>query len=376
MDHGGRSIAAHFGAVADPRVERTKRHSLLAIITIALCGVICGADSWVEIEEVGWAREEWYRSFLDLPYGIPSHDTFGRVFAALDPAQFEASFRSWVASMLDVLGPQVIALDGKALRGAHTAGLPPVQMVSAWASEARLVLAQRAVAAKTNELCVLPEVLRMLALEGCIVTIDAMGTHASLAQQIVDQGADYVLALKENQERLYSDVQAFFADAARWGDEDVIHARDRWIDGGHGRIEVRQTATITDPRVLAYLDPAGAWPALRSVVMVRATRQMPATTTTQTRYYLSSLCGSARQTAQAIRAHWGIENSVHWVLDLAFREDESRVRSGHAARNLSVLRHLALNLLRQERSKRGGIHAKRLIANANPAYLLKVLTAT
>lgn len=374
MDHGGRSIAEHFGAVEDPRVERTKRHSLVAILTIALCGVICGADSWVEIEELGWAREEWYRSFLALPYGIPSHDTFGRVFAALDPAQFEAAFRSWVASVLEVLEPQVIALDGKALRGAHNAGLPPLQMVSAWASEARLVLAQRAVAEKANELSALPEVLRMLALEGCIVTIDAMGTHISIAQQIVDQGADYVLALKENQERLYTDVQALFADAERWGDADLIRARDRWVDGGHGRIEVRRTWTITDPRVLAYLDPARAWPSLRSVVMVRATRRLPTKTTTEARYYLSSLSGSARQIAQAIRAHWGIENSVHWVLDLAFREDESRVRSGHAARNLSVLRHLALNLLRSEHSKRVGIHAKRLIASANPAYLLKVLT--
>jgi predicted transposase YbfD/YdcC len=371
---GGGSIVEHFGGLEDPRVERTKRHSLLAIITIALCEVICGADNWVEIAELGRAHLTWYASFLDLPYGIPSHDTFGRVFAALDPVQFEACFRAWVHALVQTLGPQVVALDGKALRGAHNAGEPPLQMVSAWASEARLVLAQRAVPEKANELSALPQVLQMLAVEGCIVTIDAMGTHAPIARQIVERGADYVLALKDNQERLAADVQALFADTARWDLRGIIHGYDRWVDGGHGRVEVRETWTIMAPDLLAYLDPQGDWPALRSVVMVRATRRLPERTTTEVRYYLSSLTGSARQIARAIRAHWGIENAVHWVLDLAFREDENRVRAGHAARNLSVLRHLALNLLRQERTKRVGIHAKRLIASADPSYLRKVLT--
>jgi predicted transposase YbfD/YdcC len=368
------SIAAHFGGLDDPRVERTKRHSLLGVITIALCGVISGADTWVEIEELGHAREEWFAQVLDLPHGIPSHDTFGRVFAALDPVAFEDCFRAWVGCMVTTLGPQVIALDGKALCGAHTAGTAPLQMVSAWASTARVVLAQRVVPEKANELSALPEVLRMLALEGCIVTIDAMGTHTCLAQQIVDQGADYVLALKANQERLFADVQGLFADVERWGLDTVPHTHDRWVDGGHGRIEVRETWAITDPVQLAYLDPTGTWPSLRSVVHIHATRQLADRPTTQDRYYLSSLDRPARQISQAVRHHWGIENSVHWVLDMAFREDESRVRLGHAARNLSLLRHLALNLLRQETSKRVGIHAKRLIASANPAYLLKVLS--
>ena len=188
---GGGSIADHFGGLEDPRVERTKRHSLLAIITIALCEGICGADNWVESAELGRAHRNWYASFLALPYGIPAHDTFGRVFAALDPVQCEAGFRAWVHALVQTLGPQVIALDGKALRGAHNAGEPPLQMVSAWASEARLVLAQRAVPEKANELSALPEVLQMLAVEGCIVTIDALGTHAPMARQIVERGADY-----------------------------------------------------------------------------------------------------------------------------------------------------------------------------------------
>lgn len=369
------SIEAHFGGLDDPRMERTKRHSLLAIITIALCGVISGADTWVEIEELGRAREEWFAQVLDLPHGIPSHDTFGRVFAALDPVAFEDCFRAWVGCIVTTLGPQVIALDGKALCGAHNAGTSPLQMVSAWASAARVVLAQRAVPEKTNELSALPTVLSMLALDGCIVTIDAMGTHVPLAQQIVDQGADYVLALKGNQERLFGDVQGLFADVERWGPATATHTHDRWVDGGHGRIEIRETWAVTDPVQLTYLDPTGAWPALRSVVRIQATRHLVNRTTTEDRYYLSSLDGPARQISQAVRQHWGIENSVHWVLDMAFREDESRVRIGHAARNLSLLRHLALNLLRQESSKRVGIHAKRLIASANPAYLLKVLGA-
>ncbi len=367
------SIAAHFGALDDPRMERTKRHSLLAVITIALGGVISGADTWVEIEERGHAREEWFAQVLDLPHGIPSHDAFGRVFAALDPMAFEDCLRAWVGCMVTTLGPQVIALDGKALCGAHKAGTPPLQMVSAWASDARVVLAQRAVPEKANELSAFPEVLRMLAREGCIVTIDAMGTHAPIAAQIMDQGADYVLALKAHQGRLFADVQGLFADVERWGPDTLTHTPDRWVDGGHGRSEVRETWASTDQTPLAYLDPAGTWPALRSVVRIRATRQLADRTTTENRYDRSSLDGPARKISQAVRQHWGIANSVHWVLAMAFRADESRVRVGHAARNLSLLRHLALNLLRQESSKRIGIHAKRLIASANPAYLLKVL---
>lgn len=367
------SIAAHFGMLDDPRVERTKRHSLLAIITIALCGVISGAATWVEIEELGHARVDWFTTVLDLPHGIPSHDTFGRVFGALDPVSFEGCFRSWVGCMVAAMEPQVIALDGKALRGAHDAGTPPLQMVSAWASEARVVLAQRAVPEKASELSALPAVLGMLALEGCIVTIDAMGTHTDIAQQIVDQGGDYVLALKVDQERLHADVRALFADAERWSTRALQHTHDRWVDGGHGRVEIRDTWAVTDPGILAYLDQGAGWPSLHSVVLVRATRQLGERTTTEERYYLSSVGTSARQISRAVRAHWGIENSVHWVLDMALREDESRVRVGHATRNLSLLRHLALNLPRQETTKRVGIHAKRLVASANPAYLLKVL---
>jgi predicted transposase YbfD/YdcC len=379
------SIGACFAALEDPRVERTKWHSLEAIVAIALCATICGADGWVEIAAFGEAKETWFATILDLPHGIPSHDTFGRVFAALDPEQFEACFRDWVAGVgarlgLDLTGAgagRVVALDGKTLRRSHDrgAGAAALHMVSAWASEAHLVLAQRAVRAKASELGALPEVLALLALEGCIVTIDAMGCHAPIAQAIVDKGADYVLALKDNQSRLCAEVQALFTDAAAVAFRGVEHRRDRRVDGGHGRVEIRQAWVITDPAHLHYLDPEGVWPQLRSIALVQAERRLGDRTTQEVRYYLSSLDGPgvARVLNRAVRAHWGIENSLHWTLDVAFREDESRVRAGHAAHNLALLRRIALTLLQHEPTARCGIKAKRLKAGWDHRYLLTVL---
>jgi predicted transposase YbfD/YdcC len=374
---GERSIAAHFADLADPRVERTRKHSLGAILLIALCAVICGADSWVEVEQFGRAKREWLATLVELPHGIPSHDTFGRVFAALDPGQFAAGFRSWVQGVHRATGTEVIGLDGKALRRSHQrgAGLGPLHMVSAWASQSRLVLAQAAVPGKTNELGALPTVLAMLALEGCIVTIDAMGCQTAIAQTIVEAQADYVLALKGNQERLADDVAALFADAQAVDFVGIEHDTDRRREKDHGRVEVRETWVISDPTHLRYVDPQERWAGLRSLVMVRATTHSSAGVSTQTRYYLSSLPGSARQIQDAVRSHWGIENGLHWILDLAFREDECRVRTGHAAHNFAILRHTALNLLRHESSLRCGVKAKRLRAGWDTAYLLKVVAS-
>jgi predicted transposase YbfD/YdcC len=366
-------IADCFADLVDPRVERTKRHRLLGIVTVALCGVVCGAESWVEIEAWGEAKLDWLRAFLDLPHGIPSHDTFGRVFAALDPAQFEAAFLGWVQGVATATAGEVVAIDGKTARGAHDRanGTGPLHLVSAWAATNRLVLGQVAVDEKSNEITAIPALLDVLALEGCVVTIDAIGCQTAIAAAIVAKGAEYVLALKGNQERLLADVGETFALVL--ADPDAPVAASTALDKGHGRIEVRRCWAIDDPAVIAWLDPDGAWPGLRSIAMVEGERRIGATVTRQTRYYLSSLSGNAAAIAAAVRGHWGIENQVHWVLDVAFREDANRSRSGHSAENLAVLRRLALNLLRREPSRKVGIKASRLKAGWDNAYLLRVL---
>jgi predicted transposase YbfD/YdcC len=372
---GSHRIEDYFAELPDPRIERTKRHQLLDIITIALCAVICGADSWVEVEEFGKAKRTWLAQFLELPNGIPSHDTFGRVFARLDPTRFQHCFLAWVQAIVTPGEGDLVAIDGKVLRRSHDrrAGKGAIDMVSAWAESHRLVLGQVAVAAKSNEITAIPALLEVLALAGCIVTVDAMGCQTAIAQQIVAQGADYVLALKGNQGTLHEAVATAFTEARAEDFRDLPHGYTRTVDGGHGRIELRQYWTVADPELLAYLNPGGEWAGLRSVGMVERERRTEAKTTRETWYYLSSLDGAVEPFARAVRGHWGIENQLHWVLDIAFREDESRVRTGHAADNFAVLRHLALNLLRQETSAKCGTKAKRLKAGWDDAYLLKIL---
>jgi predicted transposase YbfD/YdcC len=359
----------------DPRVDRTKLHPLVSIIAIALCAVICGAETWNDIAAFGEAKEAWLCSFLDLPHGIPTHDTFNRVFGALDPKQFQACFARWMAAVATILPTQVIAFDGKTVRGSHDRadGKAPIHMVSAWASANRLVLAQVKVDAKSNEITAIPELLRALAIEGCIVTIDAMGCQREIAQQIVEQGGDYVLALKENQDTLYHDVADTFAQARAGTIDELVTDDSRTITKGHGRLEIRRYRVIPDADVLAWLHGEHHWPGLKAIGMVEAERRIGDKHTTESRYYLLSAPLPAPAFGKAVRSHWGIENQVHWVLDVAFHEDHSRIRQGDAAENFAVLRHLALNLLRSQQAKHLSIRGKRLKAAWDNDFLRRVL---
>jgi predicted transposase YbfD/YdcC len=370
------TIAEHFGQVKDPRQHQVD-HLLIEIITIAVCGVVCGADSWVEVEEFGKAKELWFRTFLLLPHGIPSHDTVGRVFSLIDPDEFQTGFVSWVTAISQLTKGQIIAIDGKRLRHSYDdrLGKAAIHMVSAWATENRLVLAQVKTEAKSNEITAIPELLKLLVLKDCIVTIDARGCQTEIAQLIVDGEADYVLALKGNQGTLHDEVQDLFAHAREINFKKVAHDFAQTLDKNHGRLEIRRHWTISEPEFIRFVDPKGKWPKLRSLGMVETQRFEAEQRSSETRYYISSLEGEASQFGEAVRSHWQIENKVHWVLDVAFQEDLSRVRTGYAAENLAVLRHIALNLLHHETSAPCGVKAKRLKAGWDQDYLLKVLSS-
>jgi predicted transposase YbfD/YdcC len=368
-----------FAAVDDPRVERTKDHLLLDIIVMAICAVICGADAWTEIEQFGLDKHDFFQRFLLLPGGIPSHDTFSRVFARIQPAQFETCFAAWVRDVVQLAAGQVVALDGKALR--HSADKAPagkaaIHMVSAWASAngAGLVLAQRKVDEKSNEITAIPLLLQVLDLAGCIVTIDAMGTQTAIAAAIVAQDADYVLALKGNQGRLERGAHEMFAHAQRTHFQGITSQQTQTLEKGHGRVERRRYWLVTDPRWLDYVNEEERWVGLAGLGMVEAERRIGGRVSKEVRYYITSLT-DIQEFARGVRTHWGIENGLHWVLDVAFREDESRARADHSGENLAVLRHIALNLLKAEQTAKVGVHGKRLKAGWSDAYLLKVLQA-
>jgi predicted transposase YbfD/YdcC len=372
------SITAHFAALPDPRVERGKQHRLLDILTIALCATICGADGFVGMVTFATAKERWLRGFLPLPGGIPSHDTFGRVFAALDPEAFQACFLAWVRAVVPGTAGQVVPIDGKALRGARAggSGQAALHMVSAWASASRLVLGQVAVGEKSNEIVAIPALLRLLDLDGATVTIDAMGCQAAIAAQLVAQGADYVLALKDNHPTLHEEVRVTFAQERREAFATMppdAHDYHETVEKDHGRLEIRRHWTVYDPEVLAHLDPAGAWAQLRAIGLVERERRVGDRVTVECHHYLLSAPLPAAVFAAAVRSHWGIENQVHWILDVAFHEDASRARAGHAACNLAVVRHLALNLLRQDTTRKGSIAAKRFTAALDDTYLTVIL---
>jgi len=377
---GGNSIAEQFGELEDPRDDRGIRHQLLDIIVIAICAIICGADGWVEVETFGKAKRDWFKQFLALPHGIPSHDTFGHVFARLDAEQFQGSFLRWIQSISQFTAGQVIAIDGKTLRRSHDRflGKGAIEIVSAWASANQLVLGQVKVDEGSNEITAIPELLRVLEVRDCIVTIDAIGCQTDIAQTIVDKGGDYALALKGNQGQLFDDVKSLFniefteRKPFHW----VEHDYQRTVDKGHGRLEIRECWVVTDPEYVEYIREHKEWAGLRSVILVRGERRIGDTVSQEDRYYISSLEGDAALCLHAVRSHWGIENCVHWVLDLAFREDESRARRDNSPHNLAILRHMALNLLKREKTARIGTHGKRLRAGWDQDYLLRVLSGS
>lgn len=369
------SLRDHFASLEDPRIDRTKRHQLLDIIVIAICAIICGADDWVEVELFGNAKLAWLKTFLDLPNGVPSHDTFGRVFARLNAEQFQQCFLTWIQAVSEVTRGQVIAIDGKVLRGScnRLLGKAGIAMVSAWATANHLVLGQVKVEDKSNEITAIPKLLQVLEIAGCIVTLDAIGCQTEIAQAIVAQDADYVLAVKENQGHLYQDITGLFEAAQDVNFKDVPHDYHKTTDKGHGRLEIRQCWTISDAALINYLRNRAGWPNLRTIVKVVAERRVHGDTSIEARYFISSLDADARRMLKAVRSHWGIENSLHWVLDIGFDEDHQRLRKDNGPANLAVLRHIALNLLKQETTVKAGIKAKRLKAGWDEPYLLKVL---
>jgi predicted transposase YbfD/YdcC len=369
------SIVKHFGSLRDPRHDRTRIHKLSDILVIAICAIICHADSWEEVEAYGRAKEGWLKTFLDLEHGIPSHDTFNRVFARLDAKQFEACFVNWVSAVSKITAGQVVALDGKLPRGSRDGAIDKgaIDIVSAWATENQIALGQVKVNDKSNEITAIPELLSMLELSGCIITIDAMGCQTEIVKQIVkEKEADYAISLKENQGRLYEDVVLLFKDLEKSNYTAYTFEYAQTVNQGHGRIEKRECWTISDPKVLKYLRGFEKWEKLRTVSLIRSYRWEGEKESVEDRYHISSITG-AKRLLTAIRSHWGIENRLHWTLDIAFDEDQCRVRKDNGPENFAILRHIALNLLKQEKTSKHSIKAKRLQAGWDDAYLLKVL---
>lgn len=370
------SVLKHFQDLEDPRVERGQHHPLVSLVSIAILATLAGSDSFVAIERYGTAKQSWLETFLDLPYGIPSHDTFGRVMAMLSPEDLEKRFLAWVSRISERLGVELIHIDGKTVRGSYDreGHLHALHHVSAWSSEHSLVLGQQKVDAKSNEITAVPLLLKLLNLKGTIVTLDAMGTQTAIAAQVKQAEADYVLALKGNQGKLHEVVKQWFEQAEQHGWQDIEHQFTATLESGHHRTEHRQLWAVPITQ-LPPLPRQSQWVGLTTVVMVRRTRQLWNKTTTEVHFYLSSLAPDAVRHAQVIRSHWSVENSLHWVLDVTFNEDASRIRQGYAAENMALLRRLSVSLLKREPSKMS-LTMKRYTAALDHTFLLKILAAS
>jgi predicted transposase YbfD/YdcC len=364
------AIVKFFRKLKDPRVKRRKKHLLMDIIAIAICAVIAGCDDWQQIETFGDNRREWLKQFLPLANGIPSHDTFERVFDRIDPVAFQACFRDWMNALCDALGLKHIAIDGKTLCGSRSGKLKALHLVSAWAVNNHLSLGQVATSEKSNEITAIPQLLELLSLKGALVTIDAMGCQKDIAAKIVAGGGDYVLTVKDNQPSLLSDIQDGFIQAHDTDFAGLDYDEYETTDRGHGRIEKRSYTIIKNPTTLQQKD---LWAGLKVIGMCVSTRIVKDKESTEIRYFIGSRIASAKKYGATLRGHWSIENNLHWQLDVSFDEDNNRVTKRHGAENLSLLRKLALTLLKRHPDKRS-IACKRLAAAFNPNFLEEVLT--
>jgi predicted transposase YbfD/YdcC len=357
--------------VRDPRQAKKVEHDLVELLVVAVCAVLSGADGFVEIE--AWAKErlEWLRQYLKLERGIPCHDTFGRVFAAIDPGEFGGAFLRWVGQVVPALSQEeVVAIDGKTSRRSGKAGATPLHLVSAFAAQAGVVLGQRATAAKSNEKTAIPELLATLALEGCIVTIDAMGTQPNIAQAVRGRGADYVLAVKDNQPTLAESIKDFVS-AFEAAPGQTPHQFHEVVEKDHGRLEVRRCHVFDQ---LDCLHAPDRWPDLKSFAMITSERTIRGKTSVERRFYLSSLAADAERMNRVVRQHWRVENSLHWCMDVVFGDDQMRARTDHAAHNLAVVRQFVLNLIRLSPVKRkGGLKVQRLIAATSDTFRAELL---
>ncbi len=367
------SLEVYFGDMPDPRVTGRCDHKLIDIIIVAICAVLSGAETWDEVELFGEEREGWLKQFLELPNGIPSHDTFRRVFSLLDARVFQERFIGWVEQTFQVKREQVIAIDGKSVRGSQGQGKGCLHLVSAWATAEGVALGQRKVEAGENEIVAIPDLLADLYLKGSIVTIDAIGCQTEIAAHIIAQRADYVLALKTNQPKLHQDVVDWFAWAQERDFRDVEHTYAQTVNKGHGRIEIRQCWALSDPRALEVLGHHEGWRKLTSLVMVQRERRHGDRSQTETAYFISSLPPDADRLLRAVRHHWRIENTLHWVLDVIFHEDDARLRIGHGAENFAILRRMVLNLLRRHPAKLS-LKRKRFKAALDTDFLFELLT--
>lgn len=368
------SIEACFSDIYDPRVQGRCDYPLIEMLTIAICATIAGAEGWTDMETFGKSKAEWLKQFLELENGIPSHDSFGDVFGMIDGEEFQRSFTRWVARVFTVTEGQVVAIDGKTARRSHdkSIGKDAIHMVSAWANTNGIVLGQRQVDDKSNEITAIPELLDLLSITGCIVTIDAMGCQKKIAQKIRDKQADYVLSVKENQGNLYQDIEDWFAYADKVEFKDIEHDYHKQVNKGHGRLEIRQCWVIADPVAFEYIRHYEGWTDLNAIVRLKRERRLPDTRQEETAYYITSLEADAQKIVNATRHHWSIENNLHWVMDVTFREDDMRIRKGNSSQNMVVLRHIALNILKKDPSK-SSLKQKRYKATLDDTFLLKLL---